>query len=248
MRTFNAIIDVDGVKVPFKIEAANEEYANNRAKSLFNAIQRDTDSEVKLSAVEEVTPLREITAYDLSATVAGTESGIIVKKRIASTLENYLKILTAFLKDAKLDVTTEPVIYVTGETFKNNKVKATLLTATMLLKHNTTVEDVDRMLNCIESLSKAILHECSEKIIKEQFDELETLHRKTSTFNVVLKNVGPAKLQVVKAVKDALDLGLKEAKDLVDGAPCNVKNVVDKTTAEAIKAALEAAGAEVEIK
>ena len=61
-------------------------------------------------------------------------------------------------------------------------------------------------------------------------------------------SAGAAKLQVVKAAKEALGLGLKEAKDLVDGAPCNVKEGVDKATAEAVKAALEAAGAEVEIK
>lgn len=69
-----------------------------------------------------------------------------------------------------------------------------------------------------------------------------------TSFDVVLKGVGAAKLQVVKAAKEALGVGLKEAKDLVDGAPCNVKEGVDKATAEAIKAALEAAGAEVEIK
>ena len=69
-----------------------------------------------------------------------------------------------------------------------------------------------------------------------------------TSFDVVLKEAGSAKLQVVKAVKEACGLGLKEAKDLVDGAPCNVKEGVDKATAEAVKAALEAAGAEVEIK
>ncbi len=69
-----------------------------------------------------------------------------------------------------------------------------------------------------------------------------------TSFDVVLKSVGGAKLQVVKAAKEALGVGLKEAKDLVDGAPCNVKEGVDKATAEAIKTALEAAGAEVEIK
>ena len=67
-------------------------------------------------------------------------------------------------------------------------------------------------------------------------------------FDVILKSAGAAKLQVVKAAKEALGLGLKEAKDLVDGAPCNVKEGVDKATAEAVKAALEGAGAEVEIK
>jgi large subunit ribosomal protein L7/L12 len=69
-----------------------------------------------------------------------------------------------------------------------------------------------------------------------------------TSFDVVLKSAGAAKLGVVKAAKEALGLGLKEAKDLVDGAPCNVKEGVDKATAEAVKAALEAAGAEVEIK
>lgn len=69
-----------------------------------------------------------------------------------------------------------------------------------------------------------------------------------TSFDVVLKSVGGAKLQVVKAAKEALGVGLKEAKDLVDGAPCSVKEGVDKATAEAIKTALEGAGAEVEIK
>ena len=73
------------------------------------------------------------------------------------------------------------------------------------------------------------------------------VEEKTS-FDVVLKNAGAAKLQVVKAVKESCGLGLKEAKDLVDAAPCNVKEGVDKATAEALKAALEGAGAEVEIK
>ena len=73
------------------------------------------------------------------------------------------------------------------------------------------------------------------------------VEEKTS-FDVVLKSAGAAKLQVVKAAKETLGLGLKEAKDLVDAAPCNVKEGVDKATAEAVKAALEAAGAEVEIK
>ena len=67
-------------------------------------------------------------------------------------------------------------------------------------------------------------------------------------FDVVLKNAGTAKLQVIKAVKEALALGLKEAKDLVDGAPSTIKEKISKAEAEALKAALEEAGAEVEIK
>ena len=69
-----------------------------------------------------------------------------------------------------------------------------------------------------------------------------------SAFDVVLKSAGASKLQVVKAVKEACGLGLKEAKDLVDGAPSTIKEGVAKAEAEALKKQLEEAGAEVEIK
>ena len=75
----------------------------------------------------------------------------------------------------------------------------------------------------------------------------EVVEEKTS-FDVVLRSAGSAKLQVVKAVKEQCGLGLKEAKDLVDAAPSVVKEGVDKATAEALKASLEEAGAEVELK
>lgn len=68
-----------------------------------------------------------------------------------------------------------------------------------------------------------------------------------STFNVILKSGGANKLAVVKIVKDLAGLGLKEAKDLVDGAPKPVKEGVDKATAEDMKAKLVEAGAEVEL-
>ena len=67
-------------------------------------------------------------------------------------------------------------------------------------------------------------------------------------FDVILKYAGQAKLNVIKVVKTELGLGLKEAKDLVDGAPATVKEKISKAEAEALKAALEEAGAEVEIK
>ena len=67
-------------------------------------------------------------------------------------------------------------------------------------------------------------------------------------FDVVLKDAGANKLNVVKEVKNLLGLGLKEAKDLVDGAPSPLKSGVNKAEAESIKAALEAAGAVVEVK
>jgi large subunit ribosomal protein L7/L12 len=75
----------------------------------------------------------------------------------------------------------------------------------------------------------------------------EAAAAKTS-FDVVLTEVGAAKLGVVKVVKDLTGLGLKEAKDLVDGAPKAVKEGVGKEEAEAIKKALEEAGAKAEIK
>ena len=68
-----------------------------------------------------------------------------------------------------------------------------------------------------------------------------------TSFDVVLKSAGAAKLQVVKAVKEHCGLGLKEAKDIVDGAPSKVKEGVAKEEAEALKKALEEAGAEVEL-
>ena len=68
-----------------------------------------------------------------------------------------------------------------------------------------------------------------------------------TSFDVVLKSAGAAKIQVVKAVKEACGLGLKEAKEIVDGAPAKVKEGVGKEEAEALKKALEEAGAEVEL-
>ncbi len=69
-----------------------------------------------------------------------------------------------------------------------------------------------------------------------------------TTFDVILKNAGAAKLGVVKVVKDITGLGLKEAKDLVDGAPKPVKEGISKEDAENIKKQLDEAGAEVEVK
>ena len=73
------------------------------------------------------------------------------------------------------------------------------------------------------------------------------VEEKTS-FDVVLKNAGAEKLKVVKLVKELTGLGLKEAKELVDGAPSNPKEGVAKADAEALKAQLEEVGAEVELK
>ena len=73
------------------------------------------------------------------------------------------------------------------------------------------------------------------------------VEEKTS-FDVVLKEVGANKLAIVKLVKELTGLGLKEAKDLVDGAPSNIKEGVAKDEADALKKQLEEAGAQVELK
>ena len=75
----------------------------------------------------------------------------------------------------------------------------------------------------------------------------DAAEEKTS-FDVVLAEVGGAKLQVVKAVKEACGLGLIEAKDLVDGAPSTLKEGLSKDEAENLKKAIEEAGAKVELK
>ncbi len=67
-------------------------------------------------------------------------------------------------------------------------------------------------------------------------------------FDVMLTSYGPKKIQVIKAIRELTSLGLKEAKALVESAPCPVKEAVDKDEAESIKEKLEAAGATVEIK
>ncbi len=78
-------------------------------------------------------------------------------------------------------------------------------------------------------------------------DEGETKEEKTS-FTIELKSGGEQKIQVIKALREVTTLGLKEAKDLVDGAPKVIKEGVDKKEAEEIKKKIEAAGGQAEIK
>ena len=121
----------------------------------------------------------------------------------------------------------------------------------------------------LESIEKMSVLELSElvKAIEEKFgvsaampmmvapptggaggvEESGAKEEKTS-FTVELKSGGSQKIQVIKALRELTQLGLKEAKDLVDAAPKVVKEGVDKATADEIKAKLEAAGATVEIK
>lgn len=117
---------------------------------------------------------------------------------------------------------------------------------------------IDELLESIDALSVAELAELV-KGIEEKYGVsaaavaapaagAAAAAEEKSSFNVVLKEAGANKIQVIKVVRDATGLGLKEAKDLVDGAPKILKEAADKATADDIKAKLEAEGAKVTLK
>ena len=108
-----------------------------------------------------------------------------------------------------------------------------------------TVKEVQELAEFLKS-EYGIEPAAAAVVVSSGGGEAAVAEEKTS-FNVVLKAAGANKLAVVKIVKELTGLGLKEAKDLVDGAPKPVKEGVDKATAEELKAKLTEAGAEVEI-
>ena len=123
----------------------------------------------------------------------------------------------------------------------------------------------EKVTNLLEEIKNLTVLELSElvKEIEEEFDvsaqaavavaapaaggAAGEAAAEKSEFDVVLKSAGQSKINVIKVVKDVAGLGLKEAKALVDGAPGNVLEGVAKDKAEEVKAALEEAGAEVEL-
>jgi large subunit ribosomal protein L7/L12 len=109
-----------------------------------------------------------------------------------------------------------------------------------------TVKDVQELANVLKSEYGIEPAAAAVVVSGGGGGEVAAAAEKTS-FNVVLKSAGASKLNVVKIVKDLTGLGLKEAKELVDGAPKNVKEGVGKAEAEDIANKLKEAGAEVEI-
>ena len=122
--------------------------------------------------------------------------------------------------------------------------------------------DFEQILEAIEKLSVLELNELV-KAAEEKFGvsasapvvvgavaggEAAAAVEEKSEFDVILASVGAEKMKVVKAVKEACGLGLKEAKDLVDGAPATIKEGLSKDEAENLKKAIEEAGAKVELK
>ena len=105
---------------------------------------------------------------------------------------------------------------------------------------NLTVKDVQELANVLKEeygIEPAAAAAAGEAAAAEQTE-----------FDVVLKSAGQAKLNVIKVVREKTGLGLKEAKELVDKAPTAIKEKASKAEAEELKAALEEAGAEVEVK
>jgi large subunit ribosomal protein L7/L12 len=109
---------------------------------------------------------------------------------------------------------------------------------------NLTVKDVQELADVLKA--EYGIEPAAAAVVAVAGPGAAAAEEKTA-FDVVLENAGPSKLNVVKAVKDLTGLGLKEAKELVDGAPKAIKEGVDKATAEDLKAKLTEAGAEVEL-
>ncbi len=108
-----------------------------------------------------------------------------------------------------------------------------------------TVKEVQELAEFLKS-EYGIEPAAAAVVVSAGGGDAAAVEEKTS-FDVILKAAGPNKLAIVKIVKELTGLGLKEAKDLVDGAPKPVKEGADKATAEEIKAKLTEAGADVEI-
>ena len=108
-----------------------------------------------------------------------------------------------------------------------------------------TVKEVQELADFLKS-EYGIEPAAAAVVVAEGGGGAAAVEEKTA-FNVVLKSGGASKLNVVKIVKDLTGLGLKEAKDLVDGAPKNIKEGISKAEAEEIAAKLKEAGADVEI-
>ena len=111
---------------------------------------------------------------------------------------------------------------------------------------NLTVKDVQELANILKE--EYGIEPAAAAVVVAAGGAAEEGPAEQTEFDVILKSAGTAKLQVIKAVKEALGLGLKEAKEVVDKAPTALKEKVSAAEAEQLKAALEEAGAEVEVK
>lgn len=112
---------------------------------------------------------------------------------------------------------------------------------------NLTVKDVQELAKVLKE-EYGIEPAAAAAVVAAPAAGGEAAAAEKTEFDVILKSPGAAKLQVVKVVKEITGLGLKEAKELVDGAPKAIKEKISKAEAQQIKAQVEEAGAEVEVK
>ena len=105
----------------------------------------------------------------------------------------------------------------------------------------------EQIIEAIESMTVLELSELV-KALEEKFGVSAAAAEEKTEFDVVLTSAGAGKINVIKVVREATGLGLKEAKEIVDGAPKAVKEKISKADADALKAKLEEAGASVELK
>lgn len=113
---------------------------------------------------------------------------------------------------------------------------------------NLTVKDVNELSSILKNDYGIEPAAAAPVAVQAVSNEAAPAAAEKNSFNVILKNAGTAKLQVIKIVKEITGKGLKEAKDMVDAGNQTVKENVSKAEADNIKAQLEAAGAEVELK
>jgi len=112
---------------------------------------------------------------------------------------------------------------------------------------NLSVKDVQELANILKE-EYGIEPAAAAVVVSNDGGAGASAAAEQTEFDVILKSAGAAKLGVIKVVKESLGLGLKEAKDLVDGAPSTLKEKISKAEAEQLKSTLEEAGAEVEVK
>jgi len=108
------------------------------------------------------------------------------------------------------------------------------------------VKDLNELSNLLKD--KYGIEPATAAVVMSEGSAAPSAAQEKNEFDVIIKNAGTSKLQVVKIVKEITGLGLKEAKEIVDGAPKAVKEKVAKAEAETMKKQLEEAGAEVELK
>ena len=108
------------------------------------------------------------------------------------------------------------------------------------------VKDLNELSNLLKD--KYGIEPATAAVVMSEGAAASSAAQEKNEFDVIIKNAGASKLQVVKIVKEITGLGLKEAKEIVDGAPKAVKEKVAKAEAETMKKQLEEAGAEVELK